>query len=186
MHSSAMNVAFLILSLGFTAGAAAQKAGGAPPPVPGKLLPSQYLPTELKLAIGGASPPSFRVEQRGDSLVYHVREFDPESFTIREVERTITPSAGQWVRFWRAMDAVDLWHWQPSYTNSDAENGTNWGVEIAFGDKKVRSSGRNAYPTGEAEPADAADTESNAPEGDDLFRTYLRAVEDLLGGARFH
>jgi hypothetical protein len=181
-----MNVAFLVLSLGFTAGAAAPTQGGAAPPVPGKLLPSQYLPTDLKVAIGGAAPPSFRVELRGDSLVYHVREFDPESFTIHEVERAITPSAAQWARFWKAMDGVDLWHWQPSYTNSDAENGTNCSVEIAFGDKKVRSSGRNAYPTGEAEPADAADTESSASEGDDLFKTYLRAVEDLLGGARFH
>jgi hypothetical protein len=154
--------------------------------LPGKALPSQYLPTELKLSIGGSSPPSYAVELRGESLVYHVREFDPEAFAIRETDTTITPSASQWLRFWKAMDAVGLWHWQPSYTDADGVEGTNWGVQIAFGDRTVRSSGRNAYQSDEAEPADTSETDASPTETGGPFPSYLRAVEDLLGGARFH
>jgi hypothetical protein len=193
MNSSAVRVLLLALSLGFVARVDAQKQGSPSPPVPGKLLPSQYLPEQLKLSVGGSSPPSYRVELRGQSLLYHVRAFDPEEFAVREVDTTVTPSAAQWLRFWKAMDAVDVWHWQPSYANPDAGDGRHWGVEIAWGAKTAHSSGHSAYPGGDArsDDADASEPDASpaepvsAPAPVGVFPTYLRAVEDLLGGARF-
>jgi hypothetical protein len=186
MSSATLRMSLLALSLCFAAPAGAQKDGGSPPPVPGKVLPNQYLPTEFTLSINGVSPPSYRVELRGQSLVYHVRKFDPGAFAIREVDRTITPSASQWLQFWKAMDSAGLWDWQPSYANPGGVDGTHWAVDIAFGDKRIASFGQNAYPGDEPEPADPAESDSSPPETDAPFRTYLRAVEDLLGGEHFH
>jgi hypothetical protein len=146
-------------------------------------LPSQYLPTGLKLSIVGATPPTYSVELKGPSLVYRVRQFDPEAFDMREVDRTITPTASQWLRFWKAMDAAGVWGWRPSYTDTSVVDGTDWKVDIALGDRKIVSSGHGAYP---ADPADDdGDDDGSASEADGPFKTYLNAVEDLLGGARF-
>jgi len=185
MNSTTVRVSLLALSLCFAARAGAEKDSGPLPPVPGKLLPSQYLPTELKLSINGLSPPSYRLELKGQSLVYHVRKFDPAEFAIREVDTTITPSASQWVRFWKAIETAGLWNWKASYVNSDGIDGTNWGVDLAFGDRRISSFGQNAFPGDEPEPTDPAESDSSRSETDGPFRTYLRAVEDLLGGERF-
>jgi hypothetical protein len=179
MNPSTVRLSLLAVSFCFATRAGAQNDSGPQPPVPGKSLPSQYLPTGLKLSIGGSSRPSYRLELQGQSLVYHVRQFDPEAFEVREVDRTITPSAGQWLRFWKAMDAVDLWRWQASYTDPDVD-GINWTVDVAFGDRKAVSSGHGAFPTGHS------DTDESPSDTDGLFKTYLHAVEDLLGGASFH
>jgi hypothetical protein len=89
------------------------------------------------------------------------------------------------------MDAVDVWRWQPSYANPDAVDGRHWGVEIVWGNKTAHSSGHSAYPGGDARSDDANASEPDASpsesesEPDAVFPAYLRAVEELLGGARF-
>lgn len=181
MRKPAVGVHALALSVFVTALAPAQEARPCPPQ-PGKQLPTAYLPVVLKIHIGGFFGPSYWVELRGESLVYRVRDIDPKTNAVRLTSKVITPSASQWRRFWRAMDEVGLWRWRAHYANPGVFDGTQWRVEVVFAGRRAQASGSNAYPGEAARPpiSSSVDTETSR-----TFNTYLRAVEDLLGGERF-
>ena len=169
-----------------TAFVEAQERRHPHPPAPGKQLPGDYLPTRLNIYIGGGIfPPSYSVDLRGESLVYRARELDPQTHAVRERTKVITPSAGQWRRFWRAMDDVQLWSWQPQYANPLIADGTKWGLDITFVARRIASSGSNAYPGGSAGSSEASKPDTNPPGASRRFSAYRSAVEDLLGGEPF-
>jgi hypothetical protein len=173
------------LVLCFTGLVEAQEPTRPHPPPPGKSLPSSYLPTRFRIAIGGFFPPSYSVELRGESLLYHARTIDPQTQAVRETSKVITPSAGQWQRFWKATDEVDLWRWQAEYANPLVTDGTSWAVDIVSAGRMIESSGRNAYPGGAASAPKPSQPEPGPPATSKTFDAYLSAVEDLLGGERF-
>ena len=186
MKTSAVMLPILALSLCVTLLAQAQEERHPHPPTPGKQLPSYYLPTEFTLNVGGFFLPSYSVELRGESLLYRIRDIDPETHAVRETSKVITPSASQWRRFWKAMDEVGLWRWQSEYANPDVADGTQWGLEVAFGGRRAKSSGSNAYPSDVATSPDPSRPDASLPERSGVFEKYLSAVENLLGGKRFH
>lgn len=53
-------------------------------------------------------------------------------------------------------------------------DGTGWSVDIEFGDRKIHSGGSNNYPGGGVDVLD--------PEESSVFRRFLKAVQNLIGG----
>lgn len=185
MNALIERLSLLSLFLCVTIHAEAQGQRRPQLPTPGKQSPGSYLPTRFTLSIGGFLSPSYSVELRGESLLYRVRGIDPDTRSIRETSTVVTPSAAEWRRFWRAMDEVDLWRWRSEYANPGVADGTQWGIEIAFAGRRADSSGSNAYPGGLATFPVPSEPDSVLPEASEAFRTYLKAVEELLGGERF-
>ena len=110
----------------------------------GKRLPSGYLPSKLMIRVGGGIfPPNYSVVLQGESLIYHVSDIDPKTNEVRETSKVVTPSASQWRQFWKAMEEIDLWRWQPEYADPRIADGTKWGVDIEFAG---RTSVRSAVP----------------------------------------
>lgn len=137
-------------------------------------------PQRFEVRIGGFFGPSYQVTWRPNrTLVYQVRRAgagaQPPAVT------TITPSARQWQQFWKTMDAVGLWQWRAGYRNDSVADGTQWSLEIAHANKRVKSSGSNDYPRG---AGDARRLPSD-PEPSQTFARFLSAVESLLGGKPF-
>jgi hypothetical protein len=156
------------------------------PPAPNKQLPGAYLPSRFTIYIGGGIfPPNYTVELRGRSLVYHSQERDPKTDAARERTRIVTPTADQWRRFWRTMDQIKLWDWLAEYPNPLVADGTHWDLDIAFGDRRIKSSGSNAYPGGTNKPPDLSRPETLAPGTTRVFETYLNAVKVLVDGEPF-
>ena len=57
-------------------------------------------------------------------------------------------------------------------------DGTQWKLTVQFKDFTVTSSGRNQYPLHNGKPG-------VGPGDSAAFKTYLKAVETLLGGKTF-
>jgi hypothetical protein len=149
-------------------------------PVLGKQTPSSYLPTALHLYIGGAILlNNYWVESRGETLIYTAEVPDRTTNSAKKVTKTITPSARQWLLFWKAMDDVRVWQWQSDYDLPGLADGTYWQIDTAFAGRRITSRGHNNYPV-------AVDPETGqhfAKNG--TFDRYLKAVEALLGGEVF-
>ena len=130
-------------------------------------------PTEFEISIGGYTGPSYTVRLLGKQLSYG--GFPPlePSGKGPEPPPNLRPSPEEWRGFWKAMDQVDVWGWAPRYETPGVCDGTRWSVKMAVGDKRVCSSGDNAYPGGEG------------PQPSKMFRQFLAAVRRLLGGVEF-
>jgi hypothetical protein len=62
----------------------------------------------------------------------------------------------------KTLDKIKIIEWKARYPNPGIFDGTNWGLEIIFGDnKKFSSSGDNAFPG--------------------KWKAFCNAIEDLLG-----
>ena len=56
------------------------------------------------------------------------------------------PSLEKWISFRYLLDHLNAWKWKPSYSNQDILDGTQWSLEIEYGDAKISCSGSNSYP----------------------------------------
>ena len=87
----------------------------------------------------------------------------------------IIPTDEEWKDFWKKMDQLGIWKWlkeySPQYTY--VSDGYYWKVNMELGDKKIESSGFNAYPGDNGEIVDMSMTRS--------FKIFLDAVEILTG-----
>ena len=121
----------------------------------------------VEASIGNGLEGYYVVEAPGDgSLVW--------SFVVgqRAEEEAFEPSAAAWERFWREVDRLDVWSWAESYEPEGVVmDGTYWSVALDQGDRRVRSSGANAYPEGDDPGRD--------------FRALCRALSRLAGGRTF-
>lgn len=95
------------------------------------------------------------------------------TFTVgRQTEaESFEPPPAAWERFWAVVDRLDVWGWAESYEMPDVMDGTYWSVALDRGERRVRSSGANAYPDGDDPGRD--------------FRALCRAVSRLAGGRTF-
>ncbi|HSI11800.1 MAG TPA: hypothetical protein VK961_07135 [Chthoniobacter sp.] len=124
-------------------------------------------PKKFSVAIGGFLGGSFRVEMTApDALVY---THNPRTFTggPNTNQTTVKVTDAQWKAFRSRLDAAKVWTWKSDYVNNGILDGTLWNLTADFGDKKIESHGRNAYP-------DQAQ-----------FDAMLAAVRELLGGKDF-
>jgi hypothetical protein len=128
-------------------------------------------PSVFRFGIGGYTGDSFEVSWNGEALVY--RSFTTGFEPLETVE--VRPRAQKWRLFWRWLDQNDLWSWPEVCENeSPLIDGTSWSVEIEADDKRLASSGSNAYPgTSGTEPSL-------------VFKRLLAALRRLLGGLELH
>jgi hypothetical protein len=100
-----------------------------------------YLPT--KLSVWSNSFRGNTTLMIWDGKVLQLEKSVGGKTTPRE---KIKPSEESWKKFWKDMDAIGIWKWNAEYINKDLADGHSWGVLLEYGDKKIRSSGRNMYP----------------------------------------
>jgi hypothetical protein len=133
-------------------------------------------PEVLEVYVGSFRSPSYGLWWDGKQLVY-------ESFVSGYDERLqtfIVPSEAQWGRFWRTIDAIDVWSWNERYEpgarfepTAQIRDGTHWSLSLRRGDRSVESAGDNSGPG-------ATDLDESAP-----FAAFADAVSRLTGGYAF-
>lgn len=131
------------------------------------------LPTTFEISIGGFMGPSYNLKIESEALIYTAYDSgysDPKTSKIN-------PSSRKWGNFWKKLDQLNVWGWQPDYENPGVMDGTGWSVDIEFGDRKIHSGGSNNYPGGEEDDPDL--------EEGSVFRRFLKAVQNLIGGFPF-
>ncbi|MDO8869518.1 MAG: hypothetical protein Q7V10_02085 [Methanobacteriaceae archaeon] len=69
------------------------------------------------------------------------------------------PDHKQWKKFWEKLDQFDIWSWEKSYINFNIIDGCAWSIDLTHNNKKIKSSGSNAWP--------------------ENFKEFIRALEDL-------
>jgi len=131
-------------------------------------------PKRFHVSIGGHMGPSYSVQRVHGELLYKSCE---QGYANWKTE-TIPVTDEQWGTFRAAIDSLDVWRWEREYLNPGVCDGTQWGVDIAYADKRIRSHGDNNYPTGDA-------TGSGGPKETEIFDRFIRAVQFLVGGRDF-
>lgn len=111
------------------------------------------VPTKFLVTIGGFGGPHHEVRWFRRKLRYR----------SDESQTSVVPSGPGWNTFWATLDKIGVWSWQARYDDPEICDGTQWEVEIDFGDGShhVRCTGSNRYP--------------------ELFQQFLEAVEALVG-----
>jgi len=125
------------------------------------LSPEEYIPSKLKLFIGGYMGSSYLVELRDDKLIYS--EFVELDKLCGEKEISLTEDS--WINFRCSIDDLEIWSWEERYPNPGMMDGTMWSVVIEYKDNKINSRGDNNYP--------------------EYFDYYLKIVKKLIGGEVF-
>jgi hypothetical protein len=126
---------------------------------------SAVVPRRFRISIGGFGGPHYEVRLVNGRLRYQA-----DFSTLPE---KISPTAKEWETFWATVQRCDLWNWALHYDDSDICDGTQWEIEVTLGERRLRSSGSNAYPGGEGTGYSKC------------FRLLLRAVRKLVGGRSF-
>ena len=133
----------------------------------------QSKPSKVWAVIENFGAHTYRVEFRDGSLHYE----DAMGATTESAK--ITPTAGQWLQFRKALDAIAVWDWKSSYVPDEAVfDGTTWSFSIRYSDRGVFTSGENCYPEVDARPC-TADVKTPS------FMRLESAIEALLGGKPF-
>ncbi len=109
-----------------------------------------------------------------DGKIIPSYEFSP--FHNSDKYEDIIPSKKDWIKFWKKMDNIDIWSWLKNYEPQGMAvlDGYYWNINIEFGDKKIKSSGSNAYPGDAANEIVDVDMSK-------LFKKFLAAVKELTG-----
>jgi hypothetical protein len=141
------------------------------------------LPKRLCISIGGFFGPCYEVTLKKGRLTYtylQSRHSCSQELLPQPHREEIQPSVKQWATFRRSLDRLEVWCWQPEYSDPGVCDGTGWSVEIAYSDRSIVSSGNNCFPgwDGRALP-------STADETDNTFEKFCRAVARLIG-RKFH
>ena len=100
-----------------------------------------YLPTKLRVLSA-----SFRRNMA--SMVWDGEALRFEETLVGEPPRkeSLAPSEESWMKFWKEMDAIDIWKWKAEYMDNQLADGHSWEVVIEHGDKRIHSRGSNMYP----------------------------------------
>lgn len=124
-------------------------------------------PKKLSAAIGGFLGGAFIVEMTAPDTVTYTHSARPSKDGPKAERTTVKVTDAQWKAFRAHLDEAKVWSWKDDYVNNGIVDGTMWRFTVDFGDKKIETNGRNAYP----EQAQ--------------FDAMLAAVRELLGGKDF-
>ena len=100
------------------------------------------MPTEIKFTIGGFEEDCHDVRAQEGMVKYEFRPAGSDRETVRIIA---TPSAKQWSYFWRRVEQIGVWDWQPKYWVF-VMDGTQWELELNLTDRTLTSIGSNSYP----------------------------------------
>lgn len=138
-------------------------------------MTEQPTPDVLEVYIGSFSSPSYGLWWDGKQLVY-------ESFVSGYEDRRqvfLAPSRAQWSRFWRTMDAIDVWSWTERYAPNERfepkkliRDGAHWSVSLQYDGRRIESAGDGSGL--------GSDLDESA-----RFDAFAEAVSRLTGGYRF-
>ena len=98
----------------------------------------QPIPTKFVYEEGGFGASS-KLELISGTF-YETPQFEKLARRRRE------PSLEKWISFRYLLDHLNAWKWKPSYSNQGILDGTQWSLEIEYGDAKISCSGSNSYP----------------------------------------
>jgi hypothetical protein len=114
-------------------------------------------------------PKNFSVKIE-DQTIFPVSDFLQSANTNKKI-----PSDEEWKDFWIKLEQIGIWKWNKSYSPQDmlVLDGTVWNIKIEFGNKKIESSGSNAYPGN-----NIGETNMNMSKS---FKKFLDALEELTG-----
>ena len=56
------------------------------------------------------------------------------------------PSPEKWTIFLAKLDELQVWDWKASYHRTDMCEGSQWELQLAIGDKNVKSYGSGLFP----------------------------------------
>lgn len=115
----------------------------AEPNEPGAKASETLLPRALRFNMVSAPMiRSYKLVWDSETLTYETSGFPRPKIT------KVVPSAEQWRAFWEKMEDVKVWEWRGRYEpNAVVYDGVSWGLQIEHGNRKVTSSGNNAYPS---------------------------------------
>jgi hypothetical protein len=126
-------------------------------------------PKRFELFIGGYLGTSYSIRMEGATLIYQVSYCRDDR---HEPPIACVPTDAEWRDFWKVIEKTGAWGWKPRYYQP-ACDGTNWDIDIIYGDMTLNSSGSNGYP----------------PSGENTvsreFGTFCGAVSRLVGGRNF-
>ena len=127
----------------------------------------QPIPTKFVYEEGGFGASS-KLELISGTF-YETPQFEKVARRRRE------PSLEKWISFRYLLDHLNAWKWKPSYSNQGILDGTQWSLEIEYGDAKISCSGSNSYPA-----FLDADYQENGNESLDwrLFQTSLHWLSE--------
>ena len=132
---------------------------------------NEIIPKVFEFRYGGRiDPNSFKIKIENGKIVF---AFD--SFCSRNFDNYIIPSEEEWQKFWDKMDKIGIWKWIEDYDCPDliVLDGSSWNLKIELGDKKLESSGSNAYP--------GENVEESVPDQSKYFKKFLNALRSLTG-----
>jgi hypothetical protein len=132
------------------------------------------IPARFTARIGGFLGATYDIELRRDGVSY-------TKFGAGHRKPSVTiirPTTAQWGEFRLALDELRVWQWRSEYPNTGTRDGTQWALDIAYGDRALKTMGDNNYPTAAGKP-------NRKPQMTEAFGRYLAAVEKLLGGKTF-
>jgi hypothetical protein len=95
-------------------------------------------PEALQIAVGRGED-WWRVRLAGAAVVYE------RGRGQRVLERAkAAPRAREWQRFWGTVDRLKLWTWADRFEGAGDED--RWRLELSRGKRRIKSSGRAAFP----------------------------------------
>ena len=129
-------------------------------------------PSKLRISIGGFFSSEYLLAYNGKKLLYTANEHGK-----RPRPKLIPVTQKDWDAFHRELDTLGVWNWQPYYDSAVCD-GTQWEVQIHWGQKRCKSGGSNNYPENDGTPADTEDPNPT-------FTRFLTAISRLAGGEQF-
>ncbi len=131
-------------------------------------------PLKLEFSIGGFFHGSLYVKLINGQLMYYRSHAPLPWHQINAKE--ILPTVQQWIDFKTVLNSINAWEWVPDYFTPGVCDGTQWELKINYGNKRIKSSGCNAYPG--TKDDDMIFNLSRTPE----FTAFVDALGLLLGG----
>jgi len=136
---------------------------------------SAQAPTcEINAANGGGAAATSNVTVKDGELTYDAGYV--ESWRTHPAKRR--PTDEEWQAFESAMSEIDVWDWAPRYATPEGAttlDGTSWRIELRCGERKIVTTGFEAYPS-DTDVKAAAKTMSSR------FLKFTMALDKLGGG----
>src|SRR6267378_116579 len=123
------------------------------------------LPKRLHISIGGHFGPCYGVTFKKGRLTYtylQSRDSYLQELGLQPQREEIQPSAKQWQNFRSTLNRLNVWCWQPNYSDPAVCDGTGWSAKIVYSDRSLVSGGSKCFPgrDGKALPITQDGTES--------------------------